>query len=101
MDLLVLILALAALAEGLVEYFLSPWLKLLPAMLAAEAPKYVAAAVGILLAVCYQADLLAVFGYEAIDPRVGVLLTGILLGRGSNFIHDFVKTYFPEARPSN
>jgi len=94
-------LALAAMAEGTTEYLLGPWFELLKAKWKeAEqvAPmKYVSAAVGVGFAFAYQLDLLATaFEIVSKPPWVGVLLTGILLGRGANFVHDFAKRYlFP------
>lgn len=85
------ILILATLAESLVEYLIAPvadelgddkpWREI--------AMRYVAAAVGIALAILYQTDLLAMLGLASPWPWVGWVVTGLLIGRGSNFIHDF------------
>lgn len=75
---------LATLVEGIVEYFIStpnknqPWLK------------YVAALVGILVCVVYKMDLLAILGVTTTIPYVGSVLTGIAVGRGSNYLNDLV-----------
>jgi hypothetical protein len=93
------ILVLAALSEAIVEYLFSPIIK---AQDPAEtqqptgaldwrdlALRYTAAGVGVALSVTYQADLLEFFGLAAPWPWVGWLITGLLIGRGSNFVHDF------------
>lgn len=79
------IFALAVFVEGFIEYFVArpnakqPWIK------------YVGALVGILVALAYKADLLAlVFGAKGISPYVGQVITGIILGRGSNYLNDLI-----------
>lgn len=46
---------------------------------------------GVLIALAYGMDILALFGVTAQVPYVGQVLTGILLSRGSNYIFDFIK----------
>jgi hypothetical protein len=85
------ILILATLAESLVEYLIapigdelgddSPWREM--------AMRYIAALVGIALATVYRTDLLAMLGLTSPWPIVGYIVTGLLIGRGSNFVHDF------------
>lgn len=101
------ILFLAFLCEGLVEYVARPFLVpnpgdevpsragaatkhgwALPPDLGALLLRYVAAAVGIGLALAYQVDLLALAGLSSGWPWVGQIITGILIGRGSNYIND-------------
>lgn len=94
--------ALAFLTESLVEYLLGtpmskfealkPWTWLL---------MYVAAGVGVFLALYWKIDLIAVIanGVAAgmsgapiiwqVSP-VGQVLSGLVIGRGSNFLHDFL-----------
>jgi hypothetical protein len=101
----VVIFLLAALAEGLVEYLVAPWLEGLKGAteklenVRVMALRYISALVGIGLSLVYGADLLAIFGVEAGVPYVGSVLTGVLIGRGSNYVHDFVgKWLTPEGR---
>jgi hypothetical protein len=102
------ILLLSWLAEAITEYIARPWLKapLGPrssGAAAAASPKdagdeepnkppalrYAALGFGVILAVAYQADLLALVGLVSPwSPYVGYILTGLIIGRGSNFIHD-------------
>lgn len=75
---------LAVFVEGFIEYFVAkpdakqPWLK------------YVAAFIGVAVALAYKADLLAMLGLNGISPYVGQVITGLILGRGSNYLNDFV-----------
>jgi hypothetical protein len=50
---------------------------------------YTAALLGVLLAIAYHADLLALVGLVSpVSPYVGYVVTGLVIGRGSNFLHD-------------
>jgi len=82
------ILLLATVAEALVEYYVAPFFKR-PDGSTMESVKYVSMLVGIALAIAYDADLLAILGLTTAIPLVGPIITGSLVGRGSNFIHDF------------
>jgi len=93
--------ALAFLTESLVEYLmgtpmehvavLKPWKWSL---------MYIAAAVGVGLALYWKIDLIAVVANGvatlskielswSVSP-VGQILSGLIIGRGSNFLHDFL-----------
>lgn len=102
MIVLLVILLLAFLVETTVEYFfgqacgriaaLQPYQWLL---------MYVAAAVGVGGAFLYGFDLLYILGnflggseYIPGPSWLGVLLTGLAIGRGSNFVHDLVSKFF-------
>jgi hypothetical protein len=96
---LTLISLLAFLAEGLTEYLARPVLAFLGVK--DKSPmwlRYVAAIVGVGLAFAYQADLLALVGFQAVHPAIGLTLTGILIGRGSNYVHDLMDRYFAPSR---
>ena len=86
------VLALAFLCESLTEYLFSD---LLTAMkVDAKYLRYVSAGVGVALALLYGLDALeAFFGIRAQVPWVGQVLTGLLLGRGANYVHDFYGNY--------
>jgi hypothetical protein len=112
---LTIILVLAAITEGLVEYLIRPLVK---PWRRAEAPapvgpstavgtkvgeaapsivegphdlilRYAACLVGVALCVLYDADLLGLLGLTPPWPWVGPIITGLLIGRGSNWLHDF------------
>ena len=97
------ILLLSFLCESLVEYFAAPWLKPVNSTPDAELPprwrinrlwlRYIAAAVGVGLAFAYRTDLLALAGLTAVHPAVGYAITGIVIGRGANYLNDLVDRY--------
>lgn len=72
-----LIFFLAVLVEGIIEYFGAPIPK--------QYKAYVAAAFGIVVCLAYSADLPALLGFPAVWPYVGQILTGFVIGRGSNY----------------
>ena len=88
-------LALAFLAESMTEYVFSVWLDLAkqkwPILETIQPLRYVAMVVGVGLAFAYRLDLLlAAFpNMPPFAPWVGILLTGMAIGRGSNYLHDF------------
>jgi hypothetical protein len=98
----VLAFALAFIAESMSEYLFATWLELIekrwPALEEAQPMRYVSLLVGLALAFAYQLDILyEAFGYVAIWPWVGMLITGLVIGRGSNYLHDFWSTYLKPA----
>lgn len=95
-----LILLLAFLAEGLTEYFARPILAAIG--LNGRSPlwlRYVAMLVGVGLAFGYGADLILLLGFPGIHPLIGIILTGIIIGRGSNYANDLLKR-FTTPRPT-
>jgi hypothetical protein len=71
---------LALLIESIIEYFLPSfplqwkWTKM-----------YLAAILAVIVSIAYGADLPAALGLPSV-PYVGPVLTGLIIGRGSNFI---------------
>ncbi len=47
--------------------------------------------IGLLVAFVTGADILALINMPAFVPYVGIALTGILISRGANFVHDLIK----------
>ena len=91
---LTLILLLAFLAEGLTEYFARPIL--VAVRLANKSPlwlRYIAMLVGVGLSFAYRADLLQMMGYTAVHPAIGITLTGVLIGRGSNYMNELASRF--------
>ena len=87
-----MVLALAFLCEKLTEYFFSN--VLLALRLDTKYLRYIAALIGIGLALLYGLDALRDF--LGVSPRLahlGEVLTGLILGRGANFVHDLYSTY--------
>ena len=75
---------LATLVEGLVQYFVSdpekkqPWLKFLSAFL------------GIGVCIAYRVDVLEALGLVSPYAYVGYTISGMVIGRGSNYLNDFI-----------
>lgn len=77
------ILLLATLIEGLITYLFGdadtkPWLK------------YVSLVLGIFAAIAYQIDIPAMFGLASQFTLAGYILSGIIIGRGSNYLNDII-----------
>ncbi|MGA2285003.1 MAG: hypothetical protein ABSG55_01870 [Dehalococcoidia bacterium] len=86
------ITALAFLSESLTEYlFAAP---LSAARLPADVIRYVAVAVGVLLAWTYNVDMTReLLGLTPRPAALGVLLSGVVMGRGASYVHDFYQSY--------
>jgi len=93
--------ALAFLTESLVEYlFGTPMTKIAKLAPWKWCLMYVAAVVGVSLALYWKIDLIAVIAngiaqlsnveYTWNVSIVGQVLSGLAIGRGSNFLHDFL-----------
>jgi len=85
MEIIAKIIAAAIIIEAIIEYFsifcnknvsLKCWFSL---------------SFGIIFSVIYGIDLLYLFGLETSVPFVGMVLSGILLSRGSNYVADLIK----------
>lgn len=87
------IVVLSIFVEAIITYFL-PRTSELPGDPGTAAPrwwiKYVSASLGIAVCVAYKADLPAALGLMTGVPFVGSVLTGVVVGRGSNFVNDFI-----------
>ena len=91
-------MALAFICESMVEYLFASWIAQLPAKWKwvdeLEPLKYISLLVGVALAASYGLDIIyEVFGATASWPQVGVIVTGLTIGRGSNYCHDFWSRY--------
>lgn len=86
------VFALAFLCESLTEYFFAEPLEGLG--IDTKYLRYVAAVVGVGLALLYGLDALRDFlGLNARIFPLGEVLTGLILGRGANYVHDFYSNY--------
>ncbi len=47
--------------------------------------------VGVLLAITTKLDILSLIGLPSVNPLIGMLCAGIIISRGANFVHDFLK----------
>ena len=85
MENLIGIVFLATFVEGLITYLFGkqteempprPWLK------------FVSMALGIALSIAYSIDLLVMVGLESVFPMVGFVVSGVIIGRGANYLND-------------
>lgn len=82
MQAIALIFILAVFVEGIIEY--------LGAAIPSAFKAYVAALFAVVVCLAYNADLLALLGYPAAWPYAGAILTGLVIGRGSNYLNILV-----------
>ena len=52
------------------------------------------AVLGILLCILANVDFFVLVGVELSIPIVGVILSGLLVSRGANFVHDLLKIVY-------
>ena len=80
------ILFLATFIEGLITYIFGessenttrPWIR------------YVSLVLGVGCAIAYQIDIPAAAGLVGVYPIVGFVLSGLVIGRGANYVNDIV-----------
>lgn len=93
---------LGFLVESFTEYFFG--------QIANQVPKlapykwlliYLSAAFGLVVAIHYKVDLVAslmrVFGLDHPNEIHGMVLSGLGIGRGANFIHELWSKFFPKS----
>lgn len=88
-----LALALAFASESGVEYILGTPFNKFPKLESLKwALMYVSLCTGVVLAFLYHLDL---FGLITGEPATvqGIVLSGSMIGRGAQFVHDFVTKY--------
>lgn len=86
MDVFLAALVLAILIEGTLTYIFGE---------SSDEPsrpgiRYFSLAIGMGAAILYQIDILGALGVNAVFPWVGYLTSGLIIGRGSNYVNDFV-----------
>jgi len=75
---------LATFVESIIDYFIStdgksqPWLR------------YISAILGIGVCLAYRVNVLEALGLVSPYNYVGEVLTGLVVGRGSNYLNDFI-----------
>ena len=52
--------------------------------------RYAAALAGVGLCIHYQLDVLSMMFPQYVANHVGMILTGLLISRGSNYLHDWI-----------
>lgn len=92
------LLMVSVAVEGVIEYLFAGVVRL-----KAYIP-YISAVFGLLAAIGFGLDLFAILGITAAYPVAGTILTGLMVGRGSNYLNDFisaVRKYEPTATTSS
>jgi hypothetical protein len=96
---LTVILIFAILVEMLVEYFVNPLLPstsrfppgaALPLWTTLPYARYAAAIAGVALAIYYQLDVLSMLFPQYVPDYVGMVLSGLVISRGANYVHDWI-----------
>ena len=95
-----IIILAAAVGEGVIEFVISPLLDLvLPSGLEGNKPlrtvvfNCLSAMLGVGIAVNFSLGVFSFLGARGFYPGLDMALTGVLLGRGSNYIHSFLKAF--------
>lgn len=86
MDMLAQIAFVAFVVEGLVEWFVGSWSD--AAGLSPVVMRLVAAVVGVILCAGFGLDLFKQVGIVSSVPYLGAVVTGLVISRGSNALHD-------------
>ena len=86
-------LVLAFIVEAVLEYVLGIWWQPLSETVRPKVMMAVGLIIGVALCLVYKVDLLAELGLQA--SVIGQVLTGALVGRGSDYIHGFWKKIKP------
>lgn len=79
---------LATFVEGMIQYFAGdsryksrPWLR------------YVSLALGVGLAIAYKVNIPELVGITSTVPFVDWIVSGVIIGRGSNYLNDIVTSF--------
>jgi len=88
---IVLIVALAVVVEAFIEHGKSIGKAFLAGEWKTAVTQLIASIVAIVLCFAAGADLFAVVGLTFAWPWLGVVLTGVIISRGANYVSDFVK----------
>ena len=88
---IVLIIVLAIIIEAFIEYGKSIGKAFAAGAWKTAVTQLFAIVLGVLICFATGADLFAVVGVAFAVPWLGVVLTGIIISRGANYVSDFVK----------
>ena len=85
-----IVIAVAILIEGLVEYAKSIMDMVENGEKKTAITQMITIAIGILLAFAFNADMFVPVGID-VNHYIGMVLTGIVMSRGSNYASDLIK----------
>lgn len=91
MNMIVLSIMLAVTVEGVVEIAKSIGKAALSEGYKTAVTQVVALALGCALCLAAGADVYGALGVHFATPQLGMVLTGVLSSRGSNYVSDFIK----------
>lgn len=97
---LVLVLFAAVIGEATIEFLLQPVVNLVLAEVELNKPKrtlvfnFISAAFGVFIAFGFNLRLFELLGGAETLTGLDAALTGIMLGRGSNYIHGLLTQFF-------
>lgn len=102
LGILAVIFAIAFLVETLVEFLFGTLFDKVPKLTKYKwTLMYAAVLIGLIGTFHYHFDLIAILGqFVKASPPVpvswyGETVTGIAIGKGSNYLHQFISTFFP------
>jgi hypothetical protein len=92
---LAIILVIAFIVESTVEFFFAPLFDNIPTLSRFKwIQMYIALGIGVLGSNIYQFDVIYLVGMYFKQPipvtMFGVILTGLAIGKGSNYLHDLI-----------
>lgn len=87
---IVLIITMAIIVEALIEYAKSIGKAIAGVNWKTASAQLAAIVVAICLCFASGADLFAAIGIEFVWSWVGVVLTGVIISRGANYVSDFI-----------
>ena len=90
MEGIVLIVTLSIIVEALIEYAKSIGKAIVGGGWKTAVTQIVAIVGAVILCFATGADLFAAIGLEFIWPWLGVVLTGVIISRGANYVSDFI-----------
>lgn len=88
---ILLVVVLAVLVEALIEYAKTIIKMFSDKDIKTAVTQFIAIVVAVLICLAAGADLFAALEIVFVFPWLGVILTGILISRGANYVSDFVK----------
>ena len=95
MDGLTLVFFLAVVVEKLIEIFkeIVYAIPFLPDKFRPLTLDMLSLAFGLLLAFQANIDTFNLLNIKIVDPIIGVVITGLVIGKGANFAHDFFTSF--------
>jgi len=95
MDGLTLVVFLAIVVEKVVEIFkgVVNAIPIFPDKLRPLTLELLSLACGVLLAFQSGINALELLDVKIVNPLIGIAITGLVIGKGSNFAHDFFHTF--------